>query len=141
MKEYKKELYLNRKKPDRVHFPDTSPSPSDIKLHEDNKKLIQWLESLKKGDSKVTDYEKGYKEAQEKIAKRMLEDKIRDHYVSLWTGLSIAELVLLQHKEEIEPLLKEGTEISDIYFISLFLEKPFESILDAVELLKKKYQL
>ncbi|MGE8203042.1 hypothetical protein ACQKP0_00540 [Heyndrickxia sp. NPDC080065] len=85
----------------------------------------------------MKEYEKGYKEAQREIAKRMLEDKIRDHYVSLWTGLSIAELVLLQHKEEIEPLLKDGTEIYDIYFASLILEISFESALDAVELLKR----
>lgn len=38
----------NIKKPDRVHFPPTKPSPSDIKLHEDNKRLIQWLQNLKK---------------------------------------------------------------------------------------------
>ena len=48
MKEYEKELYSNRRKPKRVHFPTPTPSPFDVKLHENNQKLIQWFQSLKK---------------------------------------------------------------------------------------------
>ncbi|WML53270.1 hypothetical protein RCG17_00720 [Neobacillus sp. PS3-12] len=37
---------MNRRKPDRIRVPETTPTQFDVKLHEGNKKVIRWLQGL-----------------------------------------------------------------------------------------------
>ncbi|NRD78558.1 hypothetical protein HPT25_14435 [Bacillus sp. BRMEA1] len=78
------------------------------------------------------EYEKGYIDAQSEIAKRLLDAKFKIHYVSQWTGLSVAEVILVRYKEDIERMIKKGKTTDTI---ALVLNLPFNDVADATVLL------
>ncbi|NRD76650.1 hypothetical protein HPT25_03990 [Bacillus sp. BRMEA1] len=78
------------------------------------------------------EYEKGFNEAQKEIAKRLLDAKFKIHYVAQWTGLSVAEVILIRHKKDIERMIKKGKTTDTI---DVVLNLPFFDVADAVKLL------
>lgn len=81
----------------------------------------------------MTDYEKGYKEAQEEIIKRLLDAKFKIHFVAQWTGLSVAEVILIRHKKDIERMIKKGNTTDTI---AVVLNLSLYDVADAVVLLE-----